>query len=257
MSDFKADAILLKKVEYGDHDLIISFLTDTHGKVSVMAKNAKKSVRRFSGALDLFSVYHIGCALPKKKKDALIILSSADLEKGHVGIRQDVLKTTYASYWVEIIHFWLEENRSQEEVYKLLAFALEALNRGETDMEVTNLFFQIRFMEISGFSPQIKDCNNCGLELDRIQENTIWFDFRDGRILCASCRRKRSRHGMVISKGTLKQLDWINQTESDRLDRIRFSKPAIVQGEKLLERFIPFHIGKKFKSLTILDQLRK
>ncbi|MCP4723082.1 MAG: DNA repair protein RecO, partial [Desulfobacteraceae bacterium] len=48
MSDFFTDAMLLRKIEYGDHDYIITFLTRSRGKISVIAKNAKKSVRRFS-----------------------------------------------------------------------------------------------------------------------------------------------------------------------------------------------------------------
>ena len=68
MSDFCTDAILLRKIEYGDHDYIITFLTRSRGKICVIAKNAKKSVKRFSGALDLFSVNHIQCRFPKKKQ---------------------------------------------------------------------------------------------------------------------------------------------------------------------------------------------
>ena len=98
MPGFTTDAILLRKIEYGDHDFIISFLTESKGKISVIAKNAKKSIKRFSGALDLFSVNHIHCTFPKKKKDGLIILSQADLENGFVNIRYDVFKTAYASF---------------------------------------------------------------------------------------------------------------------------------------------------------------
>ena len=47
IQDFSTNAILLKKIEFGDHDFIISFLTKSHGKISVIAKNAKKSIRTF------------------------------------------------------------------------------------------------------------------------------------------------------------------------------------------------------------------
>ncbi|WP_291461672.1 recombination protein O N-terminal domain-containing protein [Desulfobacula sp.] len=47
MPDFTTDAILLRKIEYGDHDFIISFLTKSKGKISVIAKNAKKVLNGF------------------------------------------------------------------------------------------------------------------------------------------------------------------------------------------------------------------
>jgi len=61
----------------------------------------------------------------------------------------------------------------------------------------------------------------------------------------------------MISKGTLKQLFWINTADENRMDRIRFSDIAISEGQRLLEAFIPFHIGKDFKSLKFLRQLRR
>ncbi len=68
MLDFETEAILLRRIEYGDHDVIITFMTKDRGKITVMARNAKKSVRRFSGSLDLFSFNHIQCRFPKKKR---------------------------------------------------------------------------------------------------------------------------------------------------------------------------------------------
>lgn len=257
MPDFSTDAILLKKIEYGDYDLIISFLTRSSGKLTVIAKNAKKSVKRFPGALDLFSVNHIQCTLPRKKKDALTILSRADLENAFADIRYDVTKTAYASFWIEVIHFWAEEGKPQEEIYDLLASSLEMLSNDQMEKQVVSLLFQIRFMHLSGFSPQIELCNSCNRELDRLAQKKIWFDFQNGRLICKNCINQKSRFGMLVSKGTLKQLYWINHTPMDRADRIRFSLIAIREGEKLLESFIGFHIGRHFKSLKFLNYLRQ
>ncbi len=255
MPDFITDAILLRKIEYGDHDFIISFLTESRGKISVIAKNAKKSIKRFSGALDLFSVNNIQCTFPKKK--GLIILSGTDLEDGFVNIRYNVFKTAYASFWVELIHCWLEEDKVQSDLYDLLKFSLDALNAGTISKEVLSLLFQIRFMSISGFSPNIENCGICKKSVDHIEQKNIRFDFKEGRIICQNCVKKGSKYGMTISKGTLKQLFWINNSDISRADRIKFSKFAIQEGEMLLEAFIPFHIGRDFKSLQFLRRLRQ
>ncbi|MBU1341677.1 MAG: DNA repair protein RecO [Proteobacteria bacterium] len=257
MPGFSTDAILLRKIEYGDHDFIISFLTKSQGKISVIAKNAKKSIKRFSGSLDLFSVNHIQCTFPKKKKDALTILAHAELENGFANIRYDVFKTAYASYWIELIHLWLEENRVQTDVYDLLLFSLDALHIGTISKEVLSLIFQIRFMSISGFSPNIENCDTCKTPVDLIDQKNIWFDFNEGRIICQNCIQKRSKYGMTVSKGTLKQLFWINNSDINRADRIKFSSLAITEGARLLESFIPFHIGREFKSLKFLNRIRQ
>ncbi len=257
MSGFSTDAILLRKIEYGDHDFIISFLTKSNGKISVIAKNAKKSVKRFNGALDLFSVNQIHCTYPKKKKDGLTILSQADLENGFGNIRYDVFKTTYAGFWVELIHFWLEEEKPQPELYDLLFFSLDTLNAGLISGEVIHLLFQIRFMGLSGFEPNIEYCGRCKTPVDMIEQNKVLFDFREGRIICKNCITGGSKYGRTVSKGTLKQLFWINKNDVNRMDRIRFSGLALKEGESLLESFIPFHMGREFKSLQFLKRLRQ
>jgi len=265
MSDFSTDAILLRKIEYGDHDYIITFLTRSRGKISVMAKNAKKSVKRFSGALDLFSVNHIQCTFPKKNKNAMTILSQTDLENGFVNIRYDVFKTAYACYWVELVYLWLEEGKKQTKLYDLLFFVLDMLSRSDIKPEVLSLLFQIRFMGISGFNPNIESCENCNTQLDNFQQKNVRFDFKEGKITCQNCLKKKTepgpetqaRYGMHVSKGTLKQLFWINTVDIKRADRIKFSFFSIKEGENLLESFIPFHIGRDFKSLKFLRQLRR
>ncbi|WP_291461673.1 DNA repair protein RecO [Desulfobacula sp.] len=207
--------------------------------------------------MDLFSVNHIQCTFLKKKKNGLIILSQADLENGFANIRYDVFKTTYASFWVELIHFWLEEDKVQSDLYDLLFFSLDALNAGTIEKEVLNLLFQIRFMSISGFSPNIENCDICKTPVDHIEQKNLRFDFKEGRIICQNCVKNRSKYGMTISKGTLKQLFWINNSDISRADRLRFSGFAIEEGTRLLEAFIPFHIGRDFKSLRFLNRLRQ
>ncbi|WDP88229.1 MAG: DNA repair protein RecO [Desulfobacter sp.] len=263
-ADFNTDAILLRKIEYGDHDLIITFLTRDHGKIAAIAKNAKKSVRRFSGALDLFSANHIQCAFPKKNRDGLIILTQTVLDNGFPNIRYDVLKTGYACYWMEILTLWLEEGKAQPDLFELLYTSLGMLDRSEIQTEVAGLLFQIRFMSLSGFSPNLECCDLCRTGLDSLRDRKIWFDFREGRIICPDCRRKTGNghraapdSGMLVSKGTLKQLAWINTNDTARADRMKFSPEAIKEGESLLESFIPFHLGRTFRSLGFLQRMRR
>lgn len=187
-ADFNTDAILLRKIEYGDHDLIITFLTRDRGKISVMAKNAKKSVRRFSGAMDLFSVNHIQCTFPRKNRDAMINLCQTVLENGFSRIRYDVVNTAYASYWTEIVTQWLEEGKAQPDIFELLYTALEMVDDGYIRTEVISLLFQIRFMRLSGFSPGIDQCDTCSTRLEGIDSARLWFDFKAGRVVCSKCR---------------------------------------------------------------------
>ncbi|MEA1966700.1 MAG: DNA repair protein RecO, partial [Thermodesulfobacteriota bacterium] len=169
MSGFSTDGILLRRIEYGDHDLIITYFTRSMGRISVIAKNAKKSVKRFAGALDPFSIMNICCTIPRRK-NLLPVLLSVDLDNPFARIRMDTAKTGYASYWVELINSWMEQGKAQTAVFDLLLYVLDALNSGVVEKEVLSLLFQIRFMTISGFTPNITCCGICSTPIDEIKQ---------------------------------------------------------------------------------------
>ena len=106
MPVFATPAILLRRIDYGDFDVIITFFTLNKGKLSLIAKAAKKSTRRFAGILELFSVLDLVVGTGRGK--GLPILQEAALIKPFEGIRADFKKTAYASYWAELIYSWLE-----------------------------------------------------------------------------------------------------------------------------------------------------
>ncbi|MBF0259354.1 MAG: DNA repair protein RecO, partial [Desulfamplus sp.] len=186
MNVFSTDAILLRRTEYGDYDLIISYFTRSMGRISVIAKNAKKSIRRFAGALDPFIAMNIECSWPKRK-GGLPVLNSVDIENPFARIRQSAAKTGYASYWLEIISSWMEEGKPDQALYDLVFHVLESLNAGKIPMEVLSVLFQIRFMGISGFTPNLMGCGQCGMPVDEIHQHKITFDLISGRLICDKC----------------------------------------------------------------------
>ncbi len=255
ISYFSSDAILLKRTEYSDYDLIITFFTRSMGRISVIAKNAKKSVKRFAGALDPFSVMNICCTIPKRR-NAMPVLSSVDLDDSFAKIRTDAAMTGYAFYWVEIVNSWMEEGKAQQSLYDLLLYVLAALNSGSMEKEVLSLLFQIRFMTMSGFGPNLSRCGKCSTPIDEINQKRIVFDFSEGKFVCDKCGKNYIRHGITVSKGTLKQLLWINNSDIKRIERIRLSPCSVNEGERLLESFVPCHIGRNLKSLVFLKRIR-
>jgi DNA repair protein RecO (recombination protein O) len=66
MSGFSTPAILLRRIDHGDHDLIITFFSREKGRIPVIAKNAKKSRKRFSGLLEPFTVLELVCRSPRR-----------------------------------------------------------------------------------------------------------------------------------------------------------------------------------------------
>jgi len=146
MSSFSTSAIMLRRIDFGDYDLIITFFTRDRGKVSVIAKSAKKSIKRFSGILERFSALRIVCTTGRGK--GLPVLQEASMLKPFENIRTDIKKTAYASYWTELIDEWMEKNAKNVQAYHLLEYVLSELDSGSASLEALSILFQMRFMAL-------------------------------------------------------------------------------------------------------------
>jgi DNA repair protein RecO (recombination protein O) len=253
MPDFSSPAILLRRMDYGDFDVIITFFTLKKGKLSLIAKYAKKSTKRFAGILELFSVLEVVAGTGRGK--GLSVLQEAVLKQPFSAIRADFRKTAYASYWAELIYNWIEENSKQVSLYHLFEHVLAELDSGRTAAAVLNILFQMRFLALSGHRPNLDDCSVCRKELENIEQDKIITDSQRGGILCNNCRTG-SASRTLLGKGTIKQLLWVESGGLAKATRIKFSQPALKEGTEFLEEFVCYHLGKQPHSLKFLRQIR-
>ena len=102
----------------------------------------------------------------------------------------------------------------------------------------------------------LASCVACRRELDQIKRNTLHFDLSRGGLMCGRCSSSVSPR-LVLSKGSIKQLLWLEKEALSKADRIRFSRQALDESLNLLETFVPYHLGQEPRSLTFLRQIRQ
>ena len=253
MSSLSTPAIILRRIEYGDFDLILSFLTLEKGKLSAIAKSARKSTKRFRGILELFAALDILCS--SGQRSGLPVLQEAALKQPFAAIRASIMCTAYASYWAELIDGWSEEGQKQPDLYELLLHVLTELDLGRTPADVLSILFQVRFLVLSGHGPILGLCSRCKRDIDRIEGGTLFFDLSRGGVVCARCAAGGSGR-LSLTRGTLKLLQWLETVDLSRTGRLRFSLPAIVESLNVLEAFVPYQLGREPRSLTFLRQIR-
>ena len=254
MSSYTTPAILLRRIDFGDYDLIITCFTLTNGKVSIIAKSAKKSAKRFSGILELFSVLDIVYGSGRRK--GLPVLAEATLKQPFPKIRSNVKKTAYASYWAELINEWMENNQKQPRLFYLLLYVLEGLDVDRISEEALSIIFQMRFMTLAGLGPNLKFCGICRRKMEHMDQTKIGFDIEKGNLICETCGSGTFQK-RYLSKGMIKRLQWIERGNLNRAARIRFDQQTLREGLDFLEAFVPYHLGKEPRSLTFLRQIRE
>ena len=96
----------------GESDKIVSFLTESHGKLTGIAKGAKRSKKRFVNSLEPFSFVSLN--FQDRSQNSLAFILSCELQKSYKNLIASLEKITFASYYVEITEGLIgerEENR--------------------------------------------------------------------------------------------------------------------------------------------------
>ncbi len=254
MGRLTTTAIVLRRREYGDFDLIITLLTPDQGKRTLIAKAAKKSTKRFPGILEPFNTLQVTFSQGQRK--GMPVLEEADLGQQPPGpIRSDFIKTAYASYWAECISVWMEEGEVRPDIFGLLAYVLRALSDDSMSPAMLSILFQMRFVGHEGLRPVLERCACCQCDIEAMSQNAFCVDLGKGGVVCNQCPSGSGGH-LHLSRGTLKQLQWIADGDLTKARRARFTSSAVAEATRFLEAFVPYHIGRKLKSLKFLQSIR-
>jgi DNA repair protein RecO (recombination protein O) len=113
----------------------------------------------------------------------------------------------------------------------------------------------MRFMTIAGLGPNLRHCTICRMKMEEIKQTRLYFNLEKGGLICDGCSSGTLRK-IYLSKGTIKQLLWIESGDLARAARISFTSQALKEGLEFLEAFVPYHLGKEPRSLTFLREIR-
>src|SRR5512141_2110255 len=95
---FRAEAVVLRHMDWGEADRLLTLYTREHGKVRAVAKGARRIKSRKAGHLEPFTKVVLQLAQGRD----LLIVTQADTLEAPLSIGADLEKTGYASYVVEL-----------------------------------------------------------------------------------------------------------------------------------------------------------
>src|SRR5574341_272571 len=131
-------AIVLKTKAYGESDKIISFLTENHGKITGIAKGAKRSRKRFVNSLEPFSLVNLG--FYERPQSNLVFVCSSDLLFSFSRLATSLAKISFASYLVEITDGLIGEREEDPRVFQHLKSGLCYLNENDASLRFLTSF---------------------------------------------------------------------------------------------------------------------
>jgi len=250
-SSHKVRAIVLRSLDYGESDRILTFLTDEFGKLKGIAKGARRSKRRFANALEpcSLSILHFS----RRGRGGLAFIEGSDVLNHFAGIREDLDRTLVAACAAELADHFSVEGKKNLPLFNLLVDYLGFVESGRMT-EAAERFFELRLLQSAGFEPVLDRCVTCGAPLESVE--TPRFDCREGGIRCTRCT-VNGPDFIPVSVGTLKTLLMGRDIDFERMSRIGLTGLMAREGREILGCFIRHLTGRELKSVNVLGEIRK
>jgi DNA repair protein RecO (recombination protein O) len=140
-------AILLRKRNFSDTSLIVSWCTESLGYIQTVARGARRAKSPFAGKLDLFFEAEIQIA--RSRKSDLHTLAEVVLKNPFARIRTNYLRTQTAAYFVQLIEICTERDHHEPEPSSRLRRACGYLDENDPTLRAVS-HFETELARIAG-----------------------------------------------------------------------------------------------------------
>lgn len=211
-------ALVLNSHDYGESDKIVVLFCQEIGRLTVIAKGAHRSKKRFTNKLELFSFLQISYS--KSSSTGLAVLDEAELLNSFIALRLDYTHYLAASVIREYMLLVTNETLNDDSLFQLALWALHSLNQGENHKQVVALFL-VKLFDFLGYRPNLSSCQSCGSKPANGDGGI--FSIEAGGIICRNCSASNGVDRKLIASGTMQMISAVQQQPVARLSRF---KPA-------------------------------
>lgn len=238
--------IVIKNINYSDNHKILTIFIKSMGKISCIAKYARKGKGPLKSSIEPFSFsefrfFHVR-GLPLVVESNLLTLDYK--------WRSDPILSAYAYYWMELIDKLIPEKEPLHQLYNWLVVAIHKIEK--LDPDLLTVILELKILDVAGYRPVLDQCLGCGSK-----QKLIAISIEQGGVLCEDCRTLESTSAIILDHETIELFLMLQSTQADTyIDPHLFSSSLEVISD-ILKRFIAEHIPITFKSRGVLMQIKK
>jgi DNA repair protein RecO (recombination protein O) len=255
MDEIVTNAFVLRSRNYGESDRILVLLTEDAGKVSAIAKGARRSVRRFAGgALEPFQ--ELTVRLDRKPAFSLAFLHESRIVHTNRSLASDLDAFAWASYLTELTEVMTVDRDPCRDLFGLYREVMARL--GQDFIEPLAHHFVLGLLDRSGWAPDFGICGICS-EPVTDQSRPI-LDSRGSGVICS--RHEAEALGIDPEDSTFRPSRRV--IGPDLMTYVRdaaFQIPPPPEPDvgrlatALLERLVDLHLTRPLRSRAFLKSL--
>jgi DNA repair protein RecO (recombination protein O) len=244
MSTYVTEGVVLRRVDYGEADRILTVLTREHGKIGVIARGVRKANSRMAAHTDLFARSRMQLA---RGRGDLDVLTQAEAIGSTVPLA-DARRAACASVCAELADRVLETNHPDAETFDLVVEALIDCTDVARDPRAALVWLSRRMIDRLGYAPRLHECPSCETPL---LEASAWFSAVAGGLLCPRCAT--SDPGSVeCSVRVIKVLRVAATGDFLLYRRLLLDDQSLATLEAVAERELAQHLDRQLRSLSVL-----
>ncbi len=214
MKLIKVKGIVIREVTYKDNDKIITILTDSLGKVSAIAKGAKKT----NSPLLASSQFLVYSEFVLYQNTGYFYLNSASVINTFYNLRVDFDKLQLVFDITKLLNLVTDENQDCEKILQLFLNTIYVLDKMDKDKRLIINAFKIKLFALLGFAPRQDKCTSCSKPLLEENEEFVYYDFIDNVFLCEECRKAVDKKRIIrISKATYNAIFYVMRVEVKKI----------------------------------------
>lgn len=181
----ESEAIVLRTYPLREADLLVTLFTRAEGKVRGVARSAKKSKRRFGGALEPMT--YVRAFYDVRERQELARLDACEVIESPLASEVGYARAVGLAHVAELLDELLPDHESNDAVFRLTLSVLRVLTGEEIWMPVT--YFDLWLTRLVGFLPELTECIVCGRNLNG--SRAYFHALADG-LMCAEDKRLAS-----------------------------------------------------------------
>lgn len=247
MATIKTSGIVIKKLNLGEADRILTILTRDRGKIRVLAKGVRRPKAKLTGFADMF---HYNDFILAEGRNWDIVTAATTVERF---LREDTsLEQIGLMYYAcELVDKLIEETQMVKGSFELLRETLHYI-KNHPETIVARSYFEMKLLMMLGFSPILEQC---AVSRQPIREaETIYFSCRLGGAINESARTQ-DELARAITPITLKWLRLLQRYPLEAIEKIKVDEQTLKQAAGVLSDFVEYATEVRARSLTVMGEL--
>ena len=181
----KVKGVVLKSIEYGENDKLLTLLTHEKGKMIVSVKGGRSMKSKHMPSCEMFaySEYEL------YEKQGKYWVRESYLCESFFQIRRSLQTMYLGQYLCEVTCEFALFDEPDDALIRLLLNSLYLLSKDTKDLRIIKSVFEMRSASIEGFMPDLSSCTFCFNITDH-----VFFDAIEGNIICEKCKSKLNRN---------------------------------------------------------------